>query len=231
MADEQEVGIIFPLAGLETTCEFGRQPPDTAAQGVNVRSFEVISKRSRGGSRCGLTRYINQQVVGDNPVQHLTVLIDPQDPALNGPADTSDPSGIGDYVLDPSTNNTFSRNFGRFVRKFGSGRVPFRVQPAATNYQFVLELPVVLGDGNIELNIIFDDNPVNGDFSNMSYFVFAVPGEPVIPPSPEADQQVWVVPEPGYSNLLVDAGGHKTGTLNPVNPAIPRYFNASFAPG
>jgi hypothetical protein len=110
---EQEVGVIFPVQGIETSCEFSRQPADTAPVGINVRTFESITLRARGGSRSGLTQYVPAQPAGANPIQHLNVLVDPQDPNLDI---------TGGTVPDPSTNNLSVRNPGRFVPVGGSGQ-------------------------------------------------------------------------------------------------------------
>jgi hypothetical protein len=110
---EQEIGVVFPTKGVEASCEFSKQPADTAPVGVNVRTNEAITLRSRGGSRSGLTQYVPAQPAGASPIQHLNVLVDPQDPALDI---------TGGTVPDPSTNNLSVRNPGRFVPVGGSGQ-------------------------------------------------------------------------------------------------------------
>lgn len=61
----------FPKAGLHTAGAFGRQPTRqgkdgqyvrTAAAGENVRSFDCITGRDRGGSRAGISKYVAQAV-------------------------------------------------------------------------------------------------------------------------------------------------------------------------
>lgn len=108
---ETEVGVIFPIAGLNTTCEFSRQPPDTTPAGVNVRTYETITDRARGGSRPGLTQFIPQLVNGvTNPIQMLNILVDPQGSAL----DAND--GIpGPTIQDPDPR------YNRLVPAGGSG--------------------------------------------------------------------------------------------------------------
>jgi hypothetical protein len=126
MADQQEVGAIFPVAGLDVTCEFDRQPPDTTPGAGNVRSYDSLLSRKRGGSRAGLSRFVNETVNGVAEIQHLALLVDPQNPALNAPVDEG-------TVPDPSTNNLSQRNFGRNVRDGGSGLVPNRNDPRQTS--------------------------------------------------------------------------------------------------
>lgn len=111
MSAEQEVGVIFPVSGLDVTCEYGRQPPDTAASGQNVRTHELLTSRARGGSRQGLSKYINETVNGANEVQHLAVLVDPQSPALAA-ANAVD-GGVESATVP-----------GWFVRQGGSGIAP-----------------------------------------------------------------------------------------------------------
>jgi hypothetical protein len=79
----------FPAAGLDTAGPFGRQPnrqgPDgsyvrTTTTGVNCRSFDPVSLRSRGGSRVGQSKYIVGQVpaplvAGAWVVQHVNSLV------------------------------------------------------------------------------------------------------------------------------------------------------------
>lgn len=127
---DQDVGVNFPTTGLDVTCEFGRQPADTAPAGVNVRAFDPIANRYRGGSRVGLVRHIDATIFGDFPVQHINFLVDPQAGALNADSDNQLPG----YVPDPSTNNNSNRNGSpgsppRYVPPGGGGRPSNRNRP------------------------------------------------------------------------------------------------------
>lgn len=122
----QEVGVMFPVAGVDRSTEFGRQPVDTAAEGQNVRAFETIDERARGGSRPGLSKFINELVSGANVIQHLNVVVDPQAPVL----------GVsGDGMDDPSDGgrNLLTDGSIRQVRVGGSG---YRHQTAPVFRQF-----------------------------------------------------------------------------------------------
>lgn len=64
---EETVDLHFPKAGLHTASALGRQPtrqgPDgtywrTTQTGLNVRAFDPATERGRGGSRCGLSKYV-----------------------------------------------------------------------------------------------------------------------------------------------------------------------------
>ena len=50
--------LTFPVSGIDSSQEFDRQPPQTTIDGLNVRAFESMTQRGRGGSRPGLTPYI-----------------------------------------------------------------------------------------------------------------------------------------------------------------------------
>lgn len=126
MSDEQQMPASFPLAGVNVACEFSRQPTDTTPVAANVRGFDTLVDRARGGSRPGLTKWIDEQVFGDSVIQHLTTLVDPTLPALTAEVDSVD-----DTVPDPTTG---PRNtWGRRVRRRGSGRQPSRNKPGAAN--------------------------------------------------------------------------------------------------
>lgn len=81
----QELDIHFPKAGLHTAGPFGRQPARpvrgggyarTTCRGVNVRAFDSITKRDRGGSRPGLTKYIPERLYTSRwVVQNLNAVV------------------------------------------------------------------------------------------------------------------------------------------------------------
>lgn len=116
MADKNEVGVLFPAAGVDVSSEFQRQPPQTTPVGENVRAFDVLAERGRGGSRAGLSRFIDATVDGANVIQHLSVVVDPQADALG-----SSESDIDD-VPDPSDGgrNLLTDGSVRLVRRGGN---------------------------------------------------------------------------------------------------------------
>lgn len=85
MPDRQELDVHFPRAGIDTSGPFCRQParqgPDgvyarTCRVGTNVRGFDALSGRYRGGSRSGLSRWIDARVAGQVwVVQGLDVVV------------------------------------------------------------------------------------------------------------------------------------------------------------
>lgn len=128
MADEKEMGVPFPVAGIDLSTEFSRQPPMTTPEALNVRSFDTLTERGRGGSRPGLTKFIDATVNGVSAIQHITILVDPQEPAL---PDAESP--VGDNIPDPSDNgrNLLTDGSVRLVRRGGSGN-RHHVKPASS---------------------------------------------------------------------------------------------------
>lgn len=60
--NEKYVDLIFPVAGLDVTTEYETQRPGTTQVGVNVRSFDPLTGRLRGGRRPGLIKFIDETV-------------------------------------------------------------------------------------------------------------------------------------------------------------------------
>lgn len=138
---EQFLEASFPLAGNDASKEFWRQKKLTSPLAVNVRAEEPVGQRRRGGQRMGLVRFIDARVNGDNPVQHLNVVVDPQSPALwgNSPGETGRPLGPGpdDGRIDTSTNNNAAGRGPRTsgtttVRRKGNGVQQKRPTPTCT---------------------------------------------------------------------------------------------------
>lgn len=97
--DEAYADLIFPSRGIDLSFGYGAQRPLTTPIATNVRLFEAITERGRGGSRQGLVKYIPTQIpsfpTGSDLVQHLNfVVISVTDSLL-----TSEPPP----VLDPVT--------------------------------------------------------------------------------------------------------------------------------
>lgn len=151
MAAKRDFTLVFPENGLETTTEFGRLPPGMTADAENVRAYETLQERKRGGSRPGLSKLIPPQVNGDFPIQHLNIIVDPTTPALAAEADAG-----GSGVPDTSTNNLRLRNPGRTVRSGGSGR--------PTNRNIGDSIP----PAEFELADYTADQSVNGDGSPLT---------------------------------------------------------------
>lgn len=64
----------FPQQGVNTGVEYDQQPPASSPSAVNVRTFDLTG-RARGGSRSGLSRWIDAQVSGSNEIQHMNVVV------------------------------------------------------------------------------------------------------------------------------------------------------------
>ncbi len=82
-AQETFQDLHFPLAGIDLSQGFGRQPNKstdagyarTTPIGINVRASDPRTSRNRGGQRAGLSKYINAQVSGTNLIQGLAMIV------------------------------------------------------------------------------------------------------------------------------------------------------------
>ena len=61
--------LIFPVKGVHKVVGFDFQPPGTAPDAMNVRGFDTLRARLRGGRRPGLSKYLDSQINGSNPLQ------------------------------------------------------------------------------------------------------------------------------------------------------------------
>jgi hypothetical protein len=87
---ESLADLTFPTQGIDLTAEFELQRPQTTPVGQNVRGYETLTQRQRGGSRPGLAQYVPQQVSGPHLIQHLNYIVDPQAIALSTAFDPLD---------------------------------------------------------------------------------------------------------------------------------------------
>jgi hypothetical protein len=228
MPDEQIYAAAFPVVGVDVTCEYGRQPDDSTPAGANVRTYAPLLERARGGSRSGMAKFIGSQVNGTSPVQHIAVLIDPEAPSLNADVYTSTDAPTG-YVLDPSTNNTFPRNFGRYLAPGGSGRQPFPMAPQSQQQdngtgQHTLTFnglhlsgdpPVILGQAVWDM--------YNGAPATFNFFAFPDPNVFGAPPPPSG--AVWFVLSNTDYNTLANASSGVQYLCQLVSAGYVNFFN------
>ena len=68
----KQIGLPWPVKGLDTGHAYSLQPPGTTPAALNVRTYDVSEERARGGSRPGLRRaYTDDLGDGTAPVQWL----------------------------------------------------------------------------------------------------------------------------------------------------------------
>ena len=68
--------VYFPLLGINKGRVTSQQPFATASRMSNVRLFDVLDNRARGGQRPGLTPWGNEDQVGaaENPVVAMCIV-------------------------------------------------------------------------------------------------------------------------------------------------------------
>lgn len=122
-AKESFVDMHFPFKGIDVSTGYGMQQPSTAADGVNVRTFDPASQRARGGRRAGLVKYLPPRVGNlTSVIQELAVIVDPQAPGLGISFDDVPFPPIG-TIDDPSDGgrNLIGDGLPGWIRDGGSG--------------------------------------------------------------------------------------------------------------
>jgi hypothetical protein len=116
MPQYQKLDLQFPLGGLDVSRGFKQQTAsvaplgamydpsfqqqkfETTRSGINVRGFDVIQNRFRGGTRPGLTKYISTQVNSTNALQALGYMQVTNFNPPSGSAQTST-AGLLNYLI------------------------------------------------------------------------------------------------------------------------------------
>jgi len=75
MAEKQPIDLSFPVKGLNENWAYKAQPEGTSPDCLNVRAYDTLGTRLRGGQRPGLSKFFSSQVNGTNPIQRLGFLI------------------------------------------------------------------------------------------------------------------------------------------------------------
>lgn len=70
------VRIQFPLLGINKGMATAKQPYATVSEMNNMRLYDVLNGRARGGQRPGLTAWGNEDLIGDSnqPVVAMAVI-------------------------------------------------------------------------------------------------------------------------------------------------------------
>ena len=69
---QEEIEFLFPFLGLDTGFAVSKSPPATSGRMLNVRPYDVLEQRLRGGQRPGMTNLYSQQIGGtSSPIKAL----------------------------------------------------------------------------------------------------------------------------------------------------------------
>ena len=90
----------FPAKGLDLRGPLAEQPPGTTPVGANVRLYESLTNRPRGGSRSGISKYIPGQPNGSTVIQNLAAVVTVSGEALGWSFEGRDFGDIGDLGID-----------------------------------------------------------------------------------------------------------------------------------
>src|SRR4051812_5943858 len=66
--------LLFPAGGIHRRTAYQSMPPYTTPDALNVRPFDVIKQRLRGGSRPGLIKSHYTQLGSGNPIRMLSAV-------------------------------------------------------------------------------------------------------------------------------------------------------------
>lgn len=175
-APDSFMDMSFPMNGIDTSAQFHEQRQGTTVDSKNVRAFESLTQRGRGGSRPGLAKYVTDQLIGTGNllIQHLNYIVDPAADALI--ANFAVPYPL---YTDTSTNNVFvlggsidlnlARNpYQRVIRNGGSGimlnrHVPGSIQRLVPVITWADPADINVGTplSGTQLNAVASD-PLNG---------------------------------------------------------------------
>lgn len=211
---EQFADIPFPLRGVDLSTQFQQQHPQTTVIGTNVRAFDPLAMRGRGGSRPGISVYGDPDGLGAK-IQLLDFIVDPQNDFLISDTDEG-------TVDDPSTNNLSMRNPGRKVRRGGSIRQPNRKLPKPTltitilNQSKYLDESLTLTDPYFDATGLVSGDVITGtgvtpdlsSFTNLAVGTYPLTAvKPVTFADPQSSKH--------YGKIVFEAGsvvvGYRTG--------------------
>jgi hypothetical protein len=82
MGERKQTSFDYPLKGVNENFAYRQQPEGTTPDALNVRAYDPISKRQRGGQRNGLSKYITAAVNGSQPIQAISQLTTAYDPTI-----------------------------------------------------------------------------------------------------------------------------------------------------
>jgi hypothetical protein len=151
-----EATLEFPLRGIDRSKAFVRQTGETTSVGSNIRSFERLEDRRRGGSRPGLIRWLDSLLPGS--IQ-----------GLGSVAATGEQFALGyfpfqwpDFVLDPVS-------FGP-VRNGGTGhsslpKITPRLDWTPAHKELLEDQAFVAGDFNAAAHDPRDNSVIAGTYS------------------------------------------------------------------
>lgn len=211
--------LIFPVDGVDVSCAYDRQPGGTTPAGVNVRGYETLTNRDRGGSRSGLSPYM-QLIPGGGLIQCLNIIVDPTAPALPGQDDDPTPGAIDDPSSDGSGDpyDGSGGNGGRNPLRPATGRRR-QIRPGGTgkrrsrqrNYPLIPITITPVANGKIfGDNFVFDGDSsqwslVSGRYTGgaITHVELASLGTP--PPAPIGDYDITIggATGPGASGYLI----------------------------
>ena len=151
----------FPTQGVVENAPFSHQPPGTTPSALNVRSYDALERRNRGGQRTGVSRVANDAINGSNQIQMVEPIVEAIDlvQAASWGDKLTDPAG----PLSGSGGKMLWASDGTFLVQMATGS-GIRVWPVTGNtYGAGITLAhstitAALGAGNVQDIDLSNDN-------------------------------------------------------------------------
>jgi hypothetical protein len=186
--------IVFPVRGIDVAHEIGQQPPETTPVGQNVRAFEMLTQRGRGGQRGGLAKYV-QAPIPFGPGQQV---VTPQ-----GEASAQAAASLARRPLfQPQVRGTLARQLlvrcgygSRGAAGYSRGQM---FQPPKSPLQLIQHIAIVVDPQGTALGGYDGSDALGGFYDGFS----TAPGR----------------------NLSGSSGGGWQAILNPNNPNAPAKY-------
>ena len=112
--------LVFPILGLHEGVGYDIQPPGTTASALNVRGYDSLKQRLRGGRRPGLSKWHADQINGSAAIQLMEKVVQAREPLL---AATQPAALLAAYTVAASSPDFLGDGPPMFA---GGGRVSAR---------------------------------------------------------------------------------------------------------
>lgn len=165
--------MVFPSGGLNLVQPSFIVRAETSELAENVRFFESLTKRGRGGSRPGISKFIDEQVSGNHAIQHLAAIVTVDEELIGYSFDGVDQEFPGIYggigfinfdlqllppfffptipAADAFGNESFVGGSG-YPPKAAAKKTTLTIEPSATSAEINTNVQITLtlldGDGN-----------------------------------------------------------------------------------
>lgn len=169
VTDEQFADLFFPERGFNDSVSLSDMPPGFTPLGENVRVYEALTGRGRGGSRSGLDKFVGTQVSGNHEIQHLATIVSVDASLVGWIGNDGDQGFPGTYggvgFIEPIGGGGFGNpgtpgGFDPFPAQWLSGQGGGGFQPNGTTTRLITVGARVVVDGVTAINRMASSRPL-----------------------------------------------------------------------